>query len=195
MKKVLLIATALAGLTLAAPSFAQSVSGTVGLSGSVAPRCVVNGSGGGSTFSGAISFGELTKTNGTLRGDMQNSSPVSGAVVKASVTCTTANALVGVSATELATTGTAPSGFSSALDYTAELDVDKAGGGTGQFTYTTTTSNQSTSPTTTALGDAVSNSNNNVRVSVYSFNSVGSNSNTLLAGTYSGVVYVTIAPN
>jgi hypothetical protein len=196
MKKVLLVATAIAGLAFAAPSLAQSVTGTVAVNGTVADRCVVNGDGGGSTFTDTISLGELTKTNGTLRGDLQNSSPVSGATFKVSVTCTGSNPAVSISATELAASGVtaAPSGFSGALDYTAELDLDKAAGGTAPFTYTTSTANPA--PTTGNLGGPLSNTNNNVRVSVYSFSTVGGQSNVLQASNnWSGQVNVSIAPS
>ena len=192
MKRVLLVATAIAGLAFAAPSLAQSVTGTVGVNGSVADRCTVNGSDSGSSFTGTISLGELTKTNGTLRNDLQGNTAVSGATVKVTITCTGSNPTVSLSATELsAGLGTPPAGFSGTIDYTSELDLDKAAGGTGVFTYATPTA----SPTTGSLGGSLANSSNNVRVSAYSFTTVGGNTDTLQAGTYNGQINVSIGPS
>ncbi|HEY3811685.1 MAG TPA: hypothetical protein VGL66_00545 [Caulobacteraceae bacterium] len=193
MKRVLLVATAIAGLAFAAPSLAQTVSGSVGITGSVADRCVVNSSGGGETFSDTIPLGELTKSNGTLRGDLQGSSAISGATVKFSVTCTGSSPQVTLSATQLtAGLATPPSGFSDTIDYTAELDLDKAAGGTVPYTYNTATA---AGPSTAPLGGQLSTANNNVRVSAYSFATVGGQSNVLSASpSYAATISVSIAP-
>lgn len=193
MKRTLLIATAIAGLALSAPAFAQSVNGTVGVTGTVAARCAVTSGGSGSTFGGTIALGELTQTSGILRTDLQGATPVNGATLDFTVNCNGNDADVTLTATSMdAGLGVPANGFSSTLDYTAELDMAVAGGPTKVFTYATA-SNTETGGTT--LGGALAAQANNVVVSAYSFATKGGNTDMLRASNnYAGQINVTITP-
>ena len=193
MKRTLLIATAVAGLAFSAPAFAQSVTGTVGLTGSVAARCTVITGGTGSTFGGTIALGELSQSNGTLRSDLEGGTAVSGATLDFTVNCNGDNANVALSATEMdAGLGAPANSFSSTLDYTAELDMAVAGGPIKVFTYNTATTTETGG---TTLGGALANQANNVIVSAYSFGTKGGNSDLLRASpNYTGQINITITP-
>ena len=72
MKKIVLTALAATTAFIAMPAAAQTVTGTVTLTGSVAPKCSVN-PGAASTFSASVNFGELSQANGTLRAGLAHS--------------------------------------------------------------------------------------------------------------------------
>jgi hypothetical protein len=190
MKRALFIAVAAAGLVFAAPALADAT-GTVGVTGSVAAKCQVIGVD-GNNFTGTISLGELAQTDGTLRTDLQGSTPVTGATKTFRVNCTSSDAQITLSADELdAGMGAPGGGRSSTLDYTAEFDGALSPSGTKQITYNTT----SASPTVDTLGGPLANAANNITISAYSFITVGGLGDILRSSNnYVGAIHVTITP-
>lgn len=194
MKTPLLIAAAAGALIAAPAAFAQTapgtITGTVGITGSVAPRCIVI-DGSSTTFSDTIILGELTQTNGTLRTDLQGAVPVSAAVKQFQVVCNSSDATVTLDADQFsAGLGTPPAGYSGTINYTAELDALLSPSGSKVVTHTTP--NTATSDT---LGGALLNTAGNLTVKAFNFTTVGGNSLLLQAGAYTGAIHVTIAPS
>jgi len=97
---------------------------------------------------------------------------------------------VRLSATRLSTTGAAPTGYASNIDFTAAIAVLQASGTPPQITYTTASSLPA--PTNVALTAPLANAADNVTLRVYSF---GTTAGALLvAGDYTSVISITISP-
>ena len=99
-------------LAWAQPAFAQSTTGAVNLTGSVAPRCGVATSGSGALFGQTVALGELATADGTLRAGID--SQFASAVTAVSVLCNTAAPTVSVSVSALSaqtSTGLPPAGY------------------------------------------------------------------------------------
>ncbi|MND52766.1 hypothetical protein D3C87_947490 [compost metagenome] len=180
MSRITTVALVAAALGLAAsPAFAQSTSGTINITGSVAPKCSVTA--GGGVFNEAL--GELADANGVLRSITRMDHSFT-------VACSSASANVTVDADALAITGgpAAPTGYSKSIDFTGEAVVQRAG------TTDLTVSNLTTAAATTAPTNAyLANATDNVTISAYGF-ATTSPTDKLIAGSYSGKVVVTIAP-
>jgi hypothetical protein len=122
--------------------------------------------------------------------------PADGLHVFARVVCNTSAPVVSISATAMQIAGgvlDGTTGYSDTINYTAQVEVDKVGGTSEFRNYNTATATGA--PATGALGAAIHpGAANNVDVSVYALASEGSNLNVLAAGSYLGVVTVTISP-
>lgn len=200
MKKTLATAILLLAGIAAAPASAQSVTGNVTINGTVGGRCSVVQQGGGSdtpTFTGTINLQRLDAADGTLRGTLASSSaanPADGLTVGSRVVCTSANPTIGVIATRLNTGGTTDpgAGYSNDINYTAQLKVNTASGGTKAVSYATLTGGAAT---TAQLGERIAaGTGNNVDVSIFSLAAEGGSTSLLAEGSYTGLVTVTINP-
>ena len=177
---------AVALVALPQMALAQETTGTINLTGTVAGQCSVTG--GGQSFSETINLGELSGNDGRLRTDLTDASP--DAVRNFSVVCTSATPRVRLSATRLSTATTAPTGYASDIDFTAEVAVLQASGTPPQITYTTASSLPA--PTDVSLSAPLANAADNVTLRVYSF---GTSAGALLvAGDYTSVISITISP-
>jgi len=180
-----------AALTLALLAFpqvalAQSATGTINLTGSVAGRCSVVG--GGQAFSETISLGELAGNDGRLRTDLTDASP--DATRSFSLVCTSATPRVRLSATRLSTGTTAPTGYANNIDYTAQVAVLQASGTPPSISYATASSLPA--PTDVQLTAPLANAADNVTLRVYSFGTAAGA--LLVAGAYTSVILITISP-
>jgi hypothetical protein len=194
-------ATALILAALAAtPAAAQSVNGTVNVTGTVGGRCSIVQPGGGAevqTFTGAIDLKRLDAADGTLRSTLVGSSaatPADNLNVATRVVCTSANPTVGISATRLNTGGaTDPGlGYSNDINYTAQIKVNTASGGTKAVSYSTLAGGAAA---TAQLGERIAaGNNNNVEVSVFGLNAEGGATSLLAEGQYTSTVTVFINP-
>lgn len=204
MKKILFAALAASSALIAVPAAAQTVTGTVNVTGTVGNRCsvVLPAGASSSTFSGTIALGTLDDADGTLRDNLIGSTtaaPADGLHVTTRVVCNTAAPVVTISATAMQVAGgtlTGATGYSDTINYIAQVEVDKVGATSEFRRYNTATSaapagstatGALTAPISPAAGD-------NVDVSVFALASEGANTNVLAAGNYLGVVTVTVSP-
>jgi hypothetical protein len=192
MKKVVALSiVAIATALAAAPASAQSVSGTVTINGTVGEKCLVTDTGANpnADFGGIVNLGALDAADGRLRtiaaiaatGDLAN--------LGFRVVCTTANPLISVTATPLTTAAAPPAGYANRVDFTADVDFDTVSG-TDQYTAVT----DATATVGGNLTDRLATGLDNVRVDLRDFNTPGVN-DVLVAGSYTGSVSITIAPN
>lgn len=188
MKKLVMIALA-ASTVIASPAFGQTVTGTVDITGSVAPKCLVV-PGAGSTFGTTVNFGELALADGTLRTDLATAFSAT-AGLEARVVCTSASPTIAVNATPLATTATADTGYDNSIDFTARVLVDTTTTNDVLFT------NDSADPDGSAVaigGRVANNGGNNVTIEANNFRT-GALTDLLVASpTYTGQIVVVIAP-
>jgi len=198
-KTIATILVAAAGLA-AAPASAQTVTGTVNVTGTVAGRCSVVAPGGATevqTFAGAIDLQRLDAADGTLRSTLAASttgSPADSLSVATRVMCNTANPTIGVIATALNTGGTtaAGAGYSNDINYTAQVKVNTASGTTKTVTYSTLVGGAAA---TAQVGERIAGgAANNVAVSVFGLSAKGGAASLLAEGKYTSVVTVTINP-
>jgi len=197
MKKIVLAALAATTALIATPAAAQVVTGTVNVTGTVVGRCSVVQVGGApvQTFGGTIGLGTLDDPDGTLRDNLQSSTsvaPADGLSVNTRVVCTSANPTVEISATNMVTgAGTAGiNGYSDNIDYTAQVAVNVAAGGVVTTSYNTFVGGAATSQ---QLGGPIAaGAADNVHVSVYGLAAENGPTSTLVAGSYLGVITVTI---
>jgi hypothetical protein len=184
MKKIALLAMA-AAATFATPAAAQTVTGTITLTGVVGPKCFVV-PGNGSTFSDSVDFLALDAADGTLRSGLASDFATKSFTVK----CTSANPGLSITATPLATGGAAAAGYDNSIDYNATLTVDKAAGGTTVVTDASGTAGA----TTGSVGGPLANSASNVRITTTGY-ATNTATDLLVAGTYNGLITVVISPN
>ena len=174
-------------LSLPGVAFAQQVTGTINLTGSVAGRCAVVG--GGQAFSETINLGELAGGDGRLRTDLTDASP--DAIRNFSVLCTGATPRVTLSATRLQTGASAATGYANAIDYTSAVVVQQATGTAPAIDYTTAAALPA--PTQVSLTGPLANVPDNISVRVYSFGTAAGA--LLVAGAYTSVINITISPS
>jgi hypothetical protein len=200
MKKTIFALALSASALSATPAFAQQVTGTVNVTGTVAGRCsVIEAGAEKTTFTGNIDLGRLDAADGTLRSELTSSTSVSPADAKkvtARVVCTSANPTIGVSATKLAIAngGDAGAGYANVIDYVAALRVKTASSTTplAEVKYDTLAD---TAPVTAKLGARIAGgSDNNVEVNVSNLRTKGGSANVLNEGTYNSVVSLSITP-
>ena len=195
MTRVLLAASALLVLS-AAPAFAQTaVTGTVAVEGAVASKCTVINGTSASAFGSTISLGELAASDGTLSTTLSGSTAANPAGGSQSfrVNCTQANAGVSVTSTALTNGVTAPTGYSSTVDYQGRVEFATVGGSASPVVFTDDSA--ASGATTGSLGTGVflANQAGNVVVKAHSL-SAGSGSPLLVAGNYAGSILVVITP-
>jgi hypothetical protein len=201
MKKTIATVLAIAAGFTATSAFAQTVTGTVNVTGVVGGRCSVVAPGGGSEvkdFSGAIDLQRLDAADGTLRSSLTGSSaaaPADNLSVATRIVCTTANPTVGISATPLNTGGaTDPgAGYSNDINYVAQVRVNTASGSVKTVSYATATGGGT--PVTAQLGERIAaGGTNNVAVSVHGLAAEAGATSLLAEGKYTSVISVTINP-
>jgi hypothetical protein len=178
-------------IALAAPAAAQTVTGTINITGSVANKCSVL-PGSGSTFGGTVALGELAQADGTMATDLATrfNAAANAAQLNFRVVCNTANPTVAVDATELTTPGVAPTGYASRIDYAAHVAVSLTPSGTNTF------SNDSRNAATAAAattGRIANNGSTNVSVTADTFGTAAL-TDLLTAGSYTGNISIVIAP-
>lgn len=191
-------AIAIGALLAASISANADVSGSVNVTGNVTAKCTVTAPTAGSTFGGTIPLGELDDASSGKISSSLTGSTISGASLTFTVVCNTAKPTVTLSATPLGDGVTAPSTYTSTVDYTAQLDMTETTG-SDTFKYATY---GTPSATTGTLTNPLSGTTGNVVVSVNSLETDGgSNTSILTAGSYGsaaggtgGVISITIAP-
>jgi hypothetical protein len=193
MNKTIPIGAALLGLAVAPAVMAQTVTGTVNVTGSVAAKCVVITGGSGSSFSGSIPLGELAGTDGTLATTLSGSTNASPAgSTQFRVNCNSAAPKVTISSTRLSLTPSvaAPAGYTGVIDYTAALDAALSSGSTETVAYVTAAALPAA--TVQSLSASLANSPNNLTVKAYGLNTGAGD--LLMAGNYASVISITIEP-
>ena len=187
MRKILTLVL-LATTAIATPAMAQtSASGTVAVTGTVAGRCTAS-----PAITGTIALGELTNTAGKIDSAFPNTT--TGLSKSFSVLCTSANASITVSSTNLvnSTDATTLNGYTGTVHYTSTLTAQKAGGG-ADASAVYTSADTLPAATTTLLADRLKNAANNVTVVVS--NGTTTNAGDLLKqGTYGSTITITVAP-
>lgn len=190
MKKIALIVMT-AAAAIATPAMAQTteVTGTINITGSVAPKCFVIGEAVGSTFGTTVAMGELAQANGTLKSSADLSATfasVGGAGLDARVLCTSATPDVSVLAEPLVNEVAAPAGYDNSVDYQADVAFSLVGGTTENVSDPST----DVDATTDTLSARLNGTGTNVRVRTSNWSASG----TLVAGSYAGKITVVISP-
>ena len=186
MKKILTLAL-LASAAIATPALAQSASGTVAVTGTVAGKCTAI-----TPITGTITLGELANSAGTVISGFTNNT--GGLSRSFTVICTSSNASITVSSTNLVNSAdaTTANGYTGTVHYTSTLTAQKAGGGADASAVYTSADALPTA-TTVSLADRLKNAANNVTVTVS--NGATTNATDLLkAGTYNSTITITVAP-
>lgn len=192
MKKIALLALT-AAAAFATPAAAQTVTGTINITGSVQAKCtVVSTSPAGSTFGTTVNLGELAQADGTLATDLATRfGTEGGAGLQAKVVCTSPDATVTVNADPLVSPSGAgaPTGYSNTVHYQADVTFTKTTG-TTLVSNDTTAAAASSSP----LGGRLSATATNVSVATSNWRTPSAG-DLLTAGTdYSGKIVVTVSP-
>lgn len=199
MKKIVLALVASTAALAAVPAAAQSVTGTVAVTGNVQARCSVQTAPTEvATFSGTLALGRLDAANGTLRtalADSTTATPADAQKVSARVVCTTGNPTLVLGATKLTNGAVEPTStqYSSVIDYTASLKVTRADGTVVDMPYNTKTA--TAAQATQQLGGRIKGgTENNVDVSIFGLAAKNGATSVLDAGAYTSTVTVTIQP-
>ena len=186
MKKILTLAL-LASAAIATPALAQSASGTVAVIGTVAGKCTAI-----TPITGTITLNEMANSAGTVISGFTNAT---GTLTRSfSVICTSSNASITVSSTNLVNSAdaTTANGYTGTVHYTSTLTAQKAGGGADASAVYTSADALPTA-TTVSLADRLKNAAKNVTVTVS--NGATTNATDLLkAGTYNSTITITVAP-
>ena len=204
MKKIVLAALAASTALIATQASAQAVTtGQVTVTGTVNSRCSVVLTPGGAasqSFSGTINLMQLDDPDGTLRDNLIGSAtatPADGLHVTTRVVCNTAAPVVTIAATAMQISGgtlDGTTGYSDTIHYTGQVEVDRTNG-TSEFRRVHTLTGPVAPGATGAMALPISAApGDNVDVSVYGLSAEGANTNILAAGTYNGLVTVTINP-
>lgn len=195
-KRLLRMASAAIGLAVlcASNAGAQTVTGTVTVSGFVAPRCGATYAG-NSSFSGTIELGELSAPNGALSPAFTgstSSNPAASTIFL--VGCNQGASEVTVSATRLSNPSLVgdPSA-SDDIDFTAEAKIALSAGGFAFVNYTTAATLPA--PTTALVSGTFANTaSGNFEVRVYGFAAEMGAASILVAGTYTSTISITVTP-
>lgn len=195
MNKILLTALAAASaLAIATPAAAQTVSGVVDITGSVADKCIVtdDGTPPSGSFGGTVNLGTLDDTDGTLK----DSSVLAAAFSAAGaanltyrIVCTTPNTKLTVNANELTTGAVVSTGYANTVHYNANVQLALVGGNQTLSNDTLLVPAGAEQTFTARLATGA----NNVSVTADTFRTPGA-SDVMLAGTYSGNIQISIAP-
>lgn len=186
MKKIATLAL-LASAAIATPAMAQTVTGTINITGTVQAKCLVV-PGNGNTFGTTVAMGELSQADGTLKSSATLSNTfatVGGTGLTAQVVCTSANPDVSVLSEPLVNTVAADPGYDNSVDYTADVTFTRVGG-------TTVVSDPSAVPaaTTATLASRLTGTGTNVSVATSGWTASG----VLVAGSYAGKITIVVAP-
>lgn len=187
MKKFALLALGASTAFIAMPAAAQTVTGTVTLTGSVAPKCFVL-PGAGSTFSDSVNFGELAAADGTLRTGL--ATDFDTAVDDFQVLCTTANPDVTVTANPLATAAPAATGYDNSIDYNVHVAFSLVSGGP----QVVSDDSAVVGSTNATLTSRLTGTGANINITASNFRTNAVTDILVASPTYAGSVVVTIAP-
>ena len=185
-KNILGIAAALVMLPIATAASAQSVTGTVNITGSVAPKCAVT-QGGGGTFSSTVALGELAQADGRLATDLAARFAAS---LQASVVCTAAAPTIAVDATEITSATASATGYANRIDFIARVAVDTV----TQTGVPFTNDSRNAAGTATPIGARIANNSNNIRITATDFGTAQASDLLVAANDYSGRISIVIAP-
>ena len=181
---------AVSTLTVACPAAAQTVNGTVNITGSVAPKCLVL-PGAGNSFGTLVALGELAQADGRLATDLASRfSSIGGAGLIARVVCTSANPTVAVDTLEITSTTPAVAGYANRIDFAARVAVSVTPSGTDVIRNDSR--NAATGPTALS-GRLANNGNGNITITADTFGTADTN-DLLVAGSYTGRIDIIIAP-
>lgn len=195
MNKILLTALAAASaLALASPAAAQSVSGVVDITGSVADKCIVtdDGTPPSGSFGGSVNLGQLDDTDGTLKDSsvLATAFSAAGAAnLTYRIVCTTPNTQLTVNANELTTGAIVSAGYANTVHYNANVQLSLVGGNQTLSNDTLLVPAGASQTFTARLATGA----NNVSVTADTFRTPGA-SDVMLAGTYNGNIQITVAP-
>ena len=180
VKKFMLMALGAGSMiAIAAPAAAQNVTGTVNITGSVAPKCLVV-PGDGSTFGTTVALGELADTTGKMRTNLAASFNASAGLT----------ARVGADPITAAT-ALGGGGYDNSIDFTASVAVTTTAGAAGPFTN----DSAAAAGADTAIGGRLANNgSDNIAISASNFRT--DTATDLLAAdpTYTGKITVVIKP-
>jgi hypothetical protein len=190
MKKIILASLAAASIVaMASPAAAQSVTGTVNLTGSVAPKCLVV-PGAGSAFGTTIPLGELAQADGTVRTDIATQiNGVTGTTAR--VVCTSAAPTISVDATALSTAASAAAGYDNSIDFLATVTVDTTTTADVPFTNDSSAAALAATP---IGGRVANNGGDNVVITTSNFRTNNVTDLLVASPTYTGSIVVVIAP-
>lgn len=189
MKKTAAI-VALLATAIATPAAAQSVTGTVTIIGSVAPKCQVL-SGAGSTFGTAVDLEELAQANGTLRTDIAADFNVASGL-EARVVCTSAAPTISVNADAIATSTAPAAGYANTINFTAHVAVDTVT--INDVPFSNDSAVAAGSPTLIG-GRLANNGGNNITITASNFRTANIDDLLVAATDYQGQIVVVIAPS
>lgn len=190
MNKLMISTLAAIATVAAAPAMAQTATGTINITGSVAGKCLVV-PGAGNTFGTTVALGELADASGKLRTDIATSFNAAAGLT-ARVVCTTAAPTISVNADPI-TAATAPlsTGYDNSIDFTANVAVTTTTGAAGPFTN----DSAAAAGADTAIGGRLANNgSNNIAITATNFRT--DTVNDLLAAdpVYTGKITVVIKP-
>jgi len=193
MKKLLYAALAATAAVVVTPAMAQSVSGTVAVTGTVADKCVVteDGTPPSGAFGGTVNLGALDDTDGRLRSSASLSASFAAAGtsnLSYRIVCTTPKTSVTVDASPLVTGASTQTGYANTVQYNANVAFALVGGTQTLSNDTTAAASATVYNDRLATGGAT-----NVSVTADTFRTPGAN-DILLAGTYNGSIVITVAP-
>ena len=194
MKKIVLAALTATSALIAMPAAAQTVSGDVTITGSVAPKCLVvtGGTPSGSTFAGTIALGELAGADGRLRTNVEASFDTAAAALNFQVVCTSGNTSVTVDANPIVALNvpTAPTGYARSIDYQANVTFTLTPSGAP-----TVSNDSGAAPgSPTLLGGRLASGATNIAIDGANFRTANL-TDLLVADTqYEGHILITIAP-
>lgn len=191
MKKLLGLSVAASLLTMANPAFAQNVTGTVDITGTVAPKCLVSPNAGSlGAFGTTVALEELSQADGTLRTDLAaRFTSIGGAALQARVVCTTAAPTISIDATEITSAAEAPTGYANRINFTANVAVTTTTG-TNTFSNSSTTAALAATP----IGGRLANASTNIAITATNFATPGAQDLLVAATDYTGQILVVIAP-
>jgi hypothetical protein len=194
MNKIGLISLAALAAAIATPAAAQSTTGTVDITGTVAAKCIVQtGSGTSSTFGTTVALGELAQADGTLKPSATLATTfntVGGTGLSAKVICTTANPEISVNANPITSAVLAGAGYDNSIDFQADVTVTTLAANASPY------SNDSAAAAgaATALGSRLANTASNVTIAASNFRTNNLTDLLVAATDYAGSIVVVIAP-
>jgi hypothetical protein len=190
MKKLFAISVAASLVAMASPALAQDVTGTVNITGTVAPKCLVV-PGAATSFSQNVALGELAQADGTLATDLAaRFLSAGGSGLEARVVCTTAAPTISVDATEIQSTAAAAPGYANRIDFTANVAVTTTNG-TANFSNSSAGAALSAAP---IGGRLANNGGNNIAITATGFATENATDLLVAASDYTGQIVVVIAP-
>lgn len=192
MKKLAYLSVAAAStIALASPAAAQTTTGTVDITGTVAAKCLVV-PGAGNTFGTTVALGELAQADGTLRTDLATLfSSVGGPGLEARVVCTSAAPTIAIDATEIMSATPAVTGYANRIDFTANVAVDTTTTNDVPFSNSSIDAPLAATP---IGGRLANNGGNNITISASNFATPNADDLLVAANDYTGKIVVVIAP-